>query len=66
MIDSIVEFILTLIFTPLESKFDDTDRKLKRNPRKGWRIFLRILLWAAFGAIFLGLYFAIYHLLKGY
>ena len=66
MIDSIIEFIMTLIFAPLESKFDDADRKLKQNPRKGLRIFLRILLYTVFVAIFAGLYFVLYGLLNGY
>ena len=66
MIDSIIEFIIMLIFDPLGSKFDDADRKLKQNPRKGLRIFLRILLYTAFVAIFVGLYFVLYGLLNGY
>lgn len=66
MIDSIIEFIIMLIFAPLEPKFDDADRKLKQNSHKGLRIFLRILLYAAFVAVFAGLYFVLYGLLNGY
>ena len=63
--ESLAELIVTLLFAPFESKFDDADRKIKRNPRKGLRIFLRILLYAALIAILGGVYLALYFLFQG-
>ena len=42
--EAILELILTILFKPFESKYDDTFGRIKDIRNKGLRIFLRILL----------------------
>ena len=54
--EDILELILTILFMPFDSKYDDTFGRIKNIRSKGLRIFLRILLIAIPLAIIFGLY----------
>jgi hypothetical protein len=54
--EDILELILTILFKPFDSKYDDTFGRIKNIRSKGLRIFLRILLIAIPLAIIFGLY----------
>jgi hypothetical protein len=54
--EDFLELILTILFQPFDSKYDDTFGRIKNIHSKGLRIFLRILLIAIPLAIIFGLY----------
>ena len=51
-----LEAIITILFIPFESKYDDLFLKIKNIPYKWLRIFLRIIIIAIPVALIFGLY----------
>lgn len=66
MLEDILEFILTLIFEPLEPKLDGLSQKIKRVPRKWVRIVLWTLMFAIPVALIFGIYALCSYLFRGY
>ncbi len=64
--EDILELILTILFKPFESKYDETIGRIKNIRNKGLRIFLRILLIAIPVVIVFGLYCLCSYLFRGY
>ena len=64
--EGILEIILTILFAPFESKYDDTFGRIKNIRSKGLRIFLRILLIAIPFAFIFGLVCLCNYIFKGY
>lgn len=66
MLEDILEFILILIFEPLEPKLDGLSQKIKRVPRKWVRILLWTLMVIIPVALILGIYALCSYLFRGY
>ena len=64
--EDILELILTILFKPFESKYDDTFGRIKSIRNKGLRILLRILLIAIPLAILFGVYCLCSYIFRGY
>ena len=64
--EDILELILTILFKPFESKYDDTFGRIKNIRNKGVRILLRILLIAIPLAILFGVYRLCSYIFRGY
>ena len=64
--DSILELIITILGLPFENKFDDLESKVNIVPKKGLRIFLKVLLILIFGAFIFGLSCLFNYLFRGY
>ena len=64
--EDILELILTILFQPFESKYDDTFGRIKNIRSKSLRIFLRILLIAIPLACIFGLCCLCNYLFRGY
>ena len=63
--EDILELILTILFKPFESKYDDTFGRIKNIRNKGLRILLRILLIAIPLAILFGVYCLCSYIFRG-
>ena len=64
--EDILELILTILFKPFESKYDDTFGRIKNIRNKGVRILLRILLIAIPLVILFGVYCFFSYIFRGY
>ena len=64
--DSILELIITILGLPFENKFDDLEGKVNIVPKKGLRIFLKVLLILILGAFIFGLSCLFNYLFRGY
>ena len=64
--EAILELILTILFKPFESKYDDTFGRIKNIRNKGVRILLRILLIAIPLVILFGVYCLCSYIFRGY
>ena len=62
----ILELILTILFKPFESKYDDTFGQIKNIRSKGLRILLRILLIAIPIALIFAINCLCSYLFRGY
>ena len=62
----ILEIILTILFKPFESKFDNTFERINNIHSKGLRVLLRIVLIAITGALIIGIYCLCSYLFRGY
>ena len=63
--ENILELILTILFQPFASKYDDTFGRIQHIRSKGLRIFLRIFLIAIPVALIFGICCLCSYLLKG-
>ena len=66
IMEDILELILTILFMPFESKYEDTFGRIKNIRSKGLRILLRILLIAIPVALIFGIYCLCSYLFRGY
>lgn len=64
--EDILELILTVIFMPFESKYDDVFGRIKNIRSKSLRIFLKILLISIPLVCIFGLYCLCNYLFRGY
>ena len=64
--EAILELILTILFKPFESKYDDAFGRIKNIHNKGVRILLRILLIAIPLAVVFGVYCLCSYIFRGY
>ena len=64
--EDILELILTILFKPFESKYDNAFGRIKKIRNKGVRILLRILLIAIPLAILFGVYCLCSYIFRGY
>ena len=64
--EDFLEFILSILFIPFESKYDDTFGRIKRIRNKGVRILLRILLIAIPLAVIFGVCCLCSYIFRGY
>jgi ABC-type sulfate transport system permease subunit len=64
--EDILELILTILFAPFESKYDDTFARIKNIHNKGVRILLRILLIAIPLAVIFGVCCLCSYIFRGY
>ena len=61
-----LELILTILFKPFESKYDNMFSRIKSIRSKGLRMFIRILLIAIPVALIFGIYCLCSYLFRGY
>ena len=66
IMEAILELILTILFKPFESKYNDTFGRIKNIRSKGLRILLRILLIAIPIALILVICSLCSYLFRGY
>ena len=64
--EDFLELILSILFIPFESKYDDTFGRIKRIRNKGVRILLRILLIAIPLAVIFGICCLCSYIFRGY
>ena len=64
--EDLLELILTILFKPFESKYDDTFGRIKSIRNKGVRILLRILLIAIPLAVVFGMCCLCCYIFRGY
>ena len=64
--ENILELIVTILFMPFESKYDDTFGKIKNVRKKSIRIVLGILLIAIPVTLIFGFYCLCSYFLRGY
>ena len=64
--EAILELILTILFMPFKSKYDDTFGRIKNIHNKGVRILLRILLIAIPLAVIFGVCCLCSYIFRGY
>lgn len=60
-----IELVQQILFLPFESKLEDTYNKIEEKPRKGLRIFWKILFWVILGIVFLACYCCLHFLFTG-
>ena len=64
--EDILEFILSILFMPIESKYDNLKIKINRIPNKALKIFLKVLLVLIPFALIFGLYCLCSYIFRGY
>ena len=64
--EDFLELILSILFIPFESKYDDTFGRIKRIRNKGVRILLRILLIVIPLAVIFGICCLCSYIFRGY
>ncbi|MBR5786899.1 MAG: hypothetical protein IKY41_09420 [Clostridia bacterium] len=64
--EDILEFILSILFMPFESKYDNLKIKINRIPNKALKIFLKVLLVLIPFALIFGLYCLCSYIFRGY
>ena len=64
--EDFLELILSILFIPFESKYDDTFGRIKRIRNKGVRILLRILLIVIPLAVIFGIGCLCSYIFRGY
>ena len=66
IMEDILELILTILFKPFESKYDNIFGRINNIHSKGLRVFLRIVLIAIPCALIIGIYCLCSYLFRGY
>ena len=64
--EDILEFILSILFMPFESKYDNLKIKINRIPNKALKIFLKVLLVLIPFALIFWLYCLCSYIFRGY
>ena len=64
--DDILEFILSILFMPFESKYENLKLKIKKKPNKLLRFLLKSLLVLIIFALVFGIYCLCNYIFKGY
>ena len=64
--EDILELILSILFMPFESKYDNLKIKINKIPIKALKIFLKVLLVLIPFALIFGLYCLCSYIFRGY
>ena len=64
--EDILELILTILFKPFESKYDNIFRRINNIHSKGLRVLLKIVLIAISVALIIGIYCLCSYVFRGY
>ena len=64
--EDILELILSILFMPFESKYDNLKIKINKIPNKALKIFLKVLLVLIPFALIFGLYCLCSYIFRGY
>ena len=64
--EDILELILSILFMPFESKYDNLKIKINKIPSKALKIFLKVLLTVIPLALMFGLYCLCSYIFRGY
>ena len=64
--EDILELILSILFIPFESKYDDLKIRINGIPNRALRIFLKVLLVLIPFALLFGLYCLCSYIFRGY
>ena len=64
--EDILEFILSILFMPFESKYDNFKNKINKIPSKALKVFLKVLLISIPLALIFGLCCLCSYIFRGY
>ncbi len=64
--EDILEFILSILFMPFESKYDNLGVRINKIPNKALKIFLKVLIILIPFALIFGLYCLCSYVFRGY